>query len=257
MELYNEGNGWDAMHDDLLFTAGMLLASEVHARLARSAEAHLVKWDAIDAERTGADRGVVKANARVAWVNLNLDGRTTRFGAQLLLDCNKNSGHSTFRRFFPVPPNEIVRLGLESQLKAMEKYPAFGKEFELTAASDALLAEIVALFEPGNAAVKQRDDAALASSVVSIRQGAWRDEANALRRTIETALDDYANKNNLPRSYSANFFPTQKKSAAKAAPTEADRVLALPDHVLRLLPESYLTTLPADALAAIRARLTR
>lgn len=256
MELYNEGNGWDSMHDDLLTTSGMLLASEVHAALARPLEAHLVKWDALDADRTVVDRDVVKANARVAWLNVDLDARTTHFSGQLAVDLGARD-HKTFKRFFPTTPNEVIRLGLESQLDAMAKFPTVADEADLPRASAASVKRVLALFEPGREAVKARDNAVLATTRASIKQAAWRDEANALRRAVETALDDYANKNNLPRTYAAGFFPSQKKSAAKPAPTEADRVLALPDQVLRLLPESYLTTLPADALATIRARLTR
>jgi hypothetical protein len=257
MELYNEGNGWDAMHDDLLFTSGMLLASGTHAPLARPLEAHLAKWDALDVDGTQADRDVVKANARVAWVNLDLDGRTTRYGAQLLVDCGGNRGSATFKRFFPVPPNEITRLGLDSQLKAMEKFPTLADEIDLPKASAAAVKQVIAVFEPGREAVAARTEANLGTTRASVKQAAWRDEANALRRAVETALDDYANKQNLPRGYSAGFFPSQKKGPAKAAPTEADLVLALPDHVLRLLPESYVTTLPADAQAAVRTRLGR
>lgn len=256
MELYNEGNGWDSMHDDLLFTAAMLLASEVHAELSAPLEEHLGAWDAVDADRAGVDRDVVKANARVAWVNVNLDGRTAHFSGQLGVDLGDRT-HKTFKRFFPVAPGEVIRLGLESQLDAMAKFPTLAEEMDLPKASAASLKRIVALFEPGRAAIKARVDAADATTRASIRQAAWRDGANTLRRAVETALDDYANKNNLPRGYSAGFFPSQKKSAAKPAPTEADRVLALPDHVLRLLPESYLATLPADALATVRTRLSR
>jgi len=39
--------------------------------------------------------------------------------------------------------------------------------------------------------------------------------------------------------------------------SEADHVLALPDAALRALPESYLSTLPVEAQARIRARLAR
>ena len=259
MRLYVEGDGWGTIHDDLLFTEAMLVASAAHAEIAKPLGAHLKQWDEVDAEGTQADRVVVRANARVAWINVDLDGRTTRYGQQLLLDCNSDRGHATFKRFFAAPPNELVRLGLENQLAAMAKFPTLAEEIALPKASAASLKTVVALFEPGDQAVEARGAATLATTRVSIKQAAWRDEANNRRRAVKTALDDHANKHGLPASYADDFFPTQKKSPAKkpAEPSEADRVLALPDAVLRLLPDTYLATLPADAQAAVRTRLGR
>lgn len=259
MRLYVEGDGWDTIHDDLLFTEAMLTASVTHAGLAKPLTAHLKQWDEVDAEGTQADRGVVRANARVAWINVDLDDRTARYGRQLLLDCNGDRGHATFKRFFAAPPNELVRLGLENQLAAMEKFPTLAEELALPKASAASLKAVVALFEPGNQAVEDRGAAALAMTRVSVQQAAWRDEANNRRRAVKTALDDHANRNGLSAGYGDDFFLTQKKAPAKkpAEPSEADRVLALPDAVLRLLPDTYFATLPADAQAAARTRLGR
>jgi hypothetical protein len=36
--------------------------------------------------------------------------------------------------------------------------------------------------------------------------------------------------------------------------TEVEQVLALPIHLLRLLPDDYIATLPADVQARVRAR---
>ena len=36
--------------------------------------------------------------------------------------------------------------------------------------------------------------------------------------------------------------------------TEAEQVLALPVHLLRLLPDDYIATLPADVQAKVHAR---
>ncbi len=38
--------------------------------------------------------------------------------------------------------------------------------------------------------------------------------------------------------------------------SEAEQVLALPDHLLRALSEDYIATLPADVQAKVRARRT-
>ena len=255
MELFNDGNGWQSMHDDLLFTAAMLRASEAHVDLAKPIDGLLVKWDALDAEGTKVDREVVKANARVAWVNLELDARTTRCASQLLTDCNNERGHPTFKRFFPTAPGELIRLGLESQLKAMERFPTLADELPLSKASAAAMKAVVEVFDAGREALAARAEVVQGTTRMSVKQAAWRDEANKLRRATETALDEHANKHGLPRDYAAGFFPSQKKPAKKTAPTEAERVLALPDAVLRLLPGTYIATLPADAQATIRTRL--
>ena len=139
MEMYDEGNGWDGMYDDMGYTTGMLLASVIHATLARPLEAHLTEWDAVDVEVTRAERETVRANARVTWMDLTLDAHTESFGAQLLVDCNGERSHATFKRFFPIPVFAVKRLGLESQLAAMDKYPTFAQELALAPPSALIL----------------------------------------------------------------------------------------------------------------------
>lgn len=49
----------------------------------------------------------------------------------------------------------------------------------------------------------------------------------------------------------------EQRLAAFAQLSEVEHVLAMPDHLLRVLPDSYLDTLPPDARDVVRRRLGR
>jgi hypothetical protein len=223
-------------------------------------------------ERRAAARGLVMANARVAALDLRLDAATQRFGSQPLTDCGQNREHPTFRAFFPAAVNTITRLALESQLDAMKHFPTAAAEVKLTDASSALLEPIRAVVAESQRALEARAQAKLALTAVSLRQDAWRDAANTLRRAVEVALDDHATRCNLPRGYAADFFPAaapaKKADAAprreepapheathpRAALSEADQLLTLPDSIVRGLAEDFVATLPANVQRILRAR---
>ncbi len=57
-----------------------------------------------------------------------------------------------------------------------------------------------------------------------------------------------------PEQRLAGLAPEQIAQALDHNLSEADQVLALPDHLLRLLPADYIATLPQDAQARVRAR---
>lgn len=271
MRMFPANAGWSSMHDEVLFTMAMLLATE-HAGLAPPLEAHLTAWTALEGERRAAARGLVMANARVAALDLRLDDATQRFGAQLLTDCGQNREHPTFRAFFPAAVNTITRLALESQLDAMKHFPTVAAEVKLTEASSARLAPIAPIAAEGRRVLDAREQARLALTAVSLRQDAWRDAANAMRRAVEVALDDHATRHNLPRGYAADFFPAAAPAKkAEATPrrdepardepvhprstlSEADQLLTLPDSIVRGLAEDFVATLPANVQRILRAR---
>jgi len=271
MRMYLSKDGWVTMYEDLLFTAAMLQATE-HAAHAPPLEAHLSAWSGLDAERRAAAAAVVRANARVAAVDLCLDAATQRFAAQLLVDCGSNREHPTFKAFFPTPVNEVTRLALEGQRDAMKHFPTVADEVKLTPASAALLPPITAAIADGARALEARASAQLGVTAVSLRQDGWRDEANALRRGVDGALDAHATGAGMTRAYAADFFPAPKpaKPAAatptdsapapdaathpRAALSEVDQILTLPDSIVRGLGEEFVATLPANVQRIVRAR---
>lgn len=257
MRQYYENDGWEWMHGNTVVTASMLKASGVHATLAEPLTLHLVAWRALDDERRAAETAVDEADALVAWKNLELDPITTRFGALLYADCGNDRKHTTYTKFFPVAPNEITRLGLDAQVAAMDHFPTVAAEVRLTTTTDAVLKDVLACLTQSKAACDARKEIAKGVARVSLKQDAWRDEANKRRRAVENALATYATAHDLPRSYPDAFFPAPKAAKKPSAPTASELVLALPDAALRALAAEYIATLPADAQTTIRARLTR
>jgi hypothetical protein len=257
MRLYIATDTWEWMHGNLVVTASMLKASGVHADEAEPLAAHLVTWQALDSERRQAENAVDEADAHAAWKNLVLDPLTTRFGALLLADCGSDRKHATFVKFFPSPVNEVTRLALDAQLAAMEDFPIVAAEVKLSKPTNAALKDVLACMVESKAVCEARKETARGVTRVSLKQDAWRDEANRRRRTAENALAAYATAHDLPRGYPDGFFPSPKAAKKAAPPSEADLVLALPDAALRALAATYIATLPADAQAAIHARLTR
>ena len=53
-------------------------------------------------------------------------------------------------------------------------------------------------------------------AAVSLRIMGWKDDTNAVRRSVENTLDAYAIKSGLTRDYSDAFFPASSVRRAKA-----------------------------------------
>lgn len=221
MKLYLDSDGWDAMRRDLRQTRSMLRASAVHAPLARHLDKLLQRWDALDVQRRSAADEVSDAHAQVAWLDLRLDAVTNRLVGQLVAECNNDRGHPTFRAFFPDAPSEVLRLALESQLDASKHFGAAASASKVSKAVTALVAEIAAIEEDARAALSARRDAVVRTTESSLAVRSWRDDANAARRSVATALDDHANKNALARDYRDRFFAATRGSARKRRPGDA------------------------------------
>ena len=63
----------------------------------------------------------------------------------------------------------------------------------------------------GRIALKAREAA------VALKIDTWRADANGVRRGVETALDDHANKSGLNRDDAGRFFPSPRAATTKPA----------------------------------------
>ena len=221
MTLFTDKTSWENARKDVRHTASTLTASVVHVAVAKPLKALLARWNEIDQARRDADDQLVDANALVAWIDVRLlDPRVAELASLLLHEAKQDRSDPKFKRYFPEPPNEIVRMGLESEIKRTKGFFHVAEEVPPSKEVKAILAKIAAVHTKGEAALTTREEATLHVARISLRIQTWKEDANGVRRSVENNLDAHANGQGLPRDYSDAFFPAAragKSSAAKAS----------------------------------------
>ena len=227
MALFTDKTSWENVRKDVRHTASTLTASEVHLPVAKPLKALLTRWNETDQARRDADDQLVDANALVAWIDVRLlDPLVVELASLLLHEAKQDRSDPKFKRYFPEPPNEIVRMGLESEIKRTKVFFKVAEEVPPSKEGKAILAKIAVVHKQGEAALTAREEATLHVARISLRIQTWKEDANGVRRSVENNLDAHANGNGLPRDYSDAFFPASragKSPAGKAsgAPTPA------------------------------------
>ncbi len=215
LALFDESTGWDEARRTVRHTRSALGATPDHGKLASSLTAILTAWKKVDGDREDADDATVDANALVHYWDVQLDILVAKLASQARNDHGADS--KEFKKLFPEPPHEVVRLGLESEITRVEKFDVVAKEMKLSKEVSAILKSITHVCASGAKALEARVDAAKQTAQVSLRVSSWKDDANGARRSVDTALDDWANKHHLPRDYADAFFPVTRSSSRKAA----------------------------------------
>lgn len=222
LTLFTDKTSWENARKDVRHTAATLSASEVHLASAKPLKALLTRWNDTDQERRDADDKLVDANALVAWIDVRLlDPLVTELGSLLLHEVKQNRSDPKFKRYFPEPPNEIVRMGLESEIRRTQAFFSVAEEVPLSNEGKALLAKIAAVHKQGEAALTAREEATLHVARISLRIQTWKEDANGVRRSVVNKLDAHANEKGLPRDYSDAFFPASRAAKPKAPSTPA------------------------------------
>ena len=153
-----------------------------------------------------------------------LDPLVIELASWLLHEAKQDRSDPKFKRFFPEAPNEIVRMGLESEIKRTKAFFHVAEEAPSSKEGRAILAKIAAVHKQGEAALAAREEATLHVARISLRIQTWKEDANGVRRSVENNLDAHANGHGLPRDYSDAFFPAAragKSPAGKASGTPA------------------------------------
>jgi hypothetical protein len=156
-------------------------------------------------EQQGAWEGEIDAQAGVDAVNDALDVTTVDFGRALDNEIRDRKSPA-YRRYFPVPPSEVVALGLENELERVRSWPDYlaGEESAaLKAFGDRFREHIAA----GDAAVEARRMAAAARA--NHRASAihrFFDDVNGARQSLHALLTQRAVERRLGRRWADRFF---------------------------------------------------
>lgn len=215
MRLFDEGTGWEQARKDTRYPTARLDARKQHAALAGPLRGLLDRWNAIDQERRDAEDAAVDANALVSAIDEELDDATGLLVARLLYEANNNHADPTFKAYFPEPPSEVIRLGLESQIERTMKLANVAEAKKASKDVWAILKSMAEIEARGTKALAARVVAYTEVSRVSLRIQTWKENANAARRGVEAALETYAVANGKPRSYADAFFPAAPRAKKK------------------------------------------
>jgi hypothetical protein len=227
MQVFNDDTTWFDARGDVRDTIAALRAAGSHGKLLGPLTGVMATWATIDTARQVADDELRDANVLIVWLDGSLDEAVGRLASRLLNACDNDRTHPTFVAYFPEAPHEVMRLGLMSEVERVNKWRHVRKEIDVAPEVAEALDEVAVLEDQGREALQKQRESLAMRARVALRIKAWREEANQVRRTTETALDAYANTHRMPRSYSARFFtkaPTRaKKKTADTKPADAPR----------------------------------
>jgi hypothetical protein len=126
--LFNDETPWEQARKEVRHTAASVSAEDDHAALAKPLREILSQWTALDQERRDTDDAMVDASAFVRRLDSKLDRAVEKLASRLLFEVDQNREHPTFVTYFPEPPNEVIRLGLESEIERTKKFDHVAEE---------------------------------------------------------------------------------------------------------------------------------
>ena len=216
LRVFSDQTGWEQARKDTRFTAARLDARKRHAALSKPLRGLLAQWATTDQERRDADDAVVDANALVSALDEDLDEAVTTLVSRLLYEANQNEQDPTFKAFFAEAPSEVIRLGLESEIARTKEFAIVAAERTVSKEIKAILKTIANLHSDGTTALKARESAYATVARISLRIQTWKENANAVRRGADNALDAWAIANGKERNYSDRYFPAGARAPKKA-----------------------------------------
>lgn len=223
MREFDDKTSWEGGRSEVLYTFAVLEASGSHDKLKRALTLQLDRWNTIEKARRAAEDGVVTANACVAWADHILDATVRGFANEALHDAGGDATKRGFVAFFPEPPSEVIRMGLETEIDRCERFAVVAEKVPLSKAATAKLAAVTAAMDAGKTALARRRDAYNTQAQASLDIAGWKESANATRVSAFVQLQAWALEHEEERVYADRFFPARTAAnRRKGAKDEGD-----------------------------------
>ena len=233
--------------DQLEYSEAGLSADPAAEALAAPFREEIEEWMSTFNKQRAARRDVVRGNAVVNVRNEQLDNLTTGFGVTLVAEVRGDRSSTTFRRFFPVAPSELIRRSLRKQCQNTQAaiVPTIRKMGESSALfrfADLLDNAATAALDALDARAQARGTAA--NAMLDVEE--WKEGVNRLRMSTYGALLGIAAEKNYPRSWAESFFAGTHRAGTDdeedplepgPSPSEPEPIVTpRPEGVHRLTP---------------------
>jgi hypothetical protein len=210
--------------EELVYTEARLLNDPQAQKLAADFSGLLKRWAKVSAGQLAVWRDEIVAQAGVDAADDDLDEQVDEID-HALLHLDRDRGSPRYRRYFSKPRNEIVRMGLETELDRVRAWPpslAGEPEKELKGLGKQLGKSLAA----GDEAVKERRAAAGATADHRVRKiVSFVDEVNGVRQSTYGELIKRGQAKKLPKGWAERFFRrTQRAKANGSAEVPAPAV---------------------------------
>lgn len=175
--------------------------------LAPSVASQRATWLPIFEKESEAERAVVQFDALVTVRDAQVDALTTKVGGLALLEANQDRKSAFFRRICPMPPSQLVALGLrrqcqhtiDSMIPELRKLP---DSSPLKAMAEPLAQACTSAIE----SLEGRGKAMGARGVVANEVEEWKEGTNRFRSAIYAELLKRAAEKGYPKSWADRFF---------------------------------------------------
>jgi hypothetical protein len=204
---------WESDFESLAFTVEAL---DVHveredpelARLAKRAMAVLADWEKIDLQGRACRRAVLNSKARVRGADVALDIAIGSFATDLLAHIKNDRSNALYTRFFPEPHEDAIDLGVDAEVPAATLVLiALDHDETLPNVLRKHHKPLRVAVQMGTGALQSRAEALAELGRHVARVEAWKESADAMRRTLARSLAQIAEKRRLPTRWVQAFSP--------------------------------------------------
>ena len=217
--------GLDSIWEELVYSESRTLKDKNAKDQAKPFAQLIERCDEIRAGQRQAWRAEIVAQAGVDAADDALDDDVDDLDTELLHAERGERTSPRYKHYFSKPKNEIVRLGLESELGKVRGWPA-----SLKAEPEKPLQKMAGRFETdieaGDAAIKERQETAQVRSAHRVKEiVTFIDDVNAARRSIYGILLSRGEELKMDSDWAGRFF----RRTARAPKAKAEKVLAQPE----------------------------
>ncbi len=215
MREFDDKTTWEGGRDDCVFLLAVLEAAGAHEKQRKAIAVHVERWNAIEVARRASEDGIARANAGVSWCDHLLD-TTVRKLADESEHESRSTGDGAFARYFPEPPSEVIRMGLEAEIERCAEFEVVAKAIPQSKTLAEKHEAVRKAMEAGRGAIERRRAAYTASAQSSLDIAIWKEAANATRVSIFVQLQAWGLEHGMDRSYADRFFPAKSAGKSKA-----------------------------------------